>query len=305
MRKSLLGFFALSALFLAPTQAWAGSYDVDVSRLGRIDGGQVVRDNAAFRSLSSEMGALIAPRPVDTSESLGLSGFALTADIGINTISYKESYWTDAANSPNGVVPTLTVTGRKGLWPGIEIGGGATKVFDSKLWGMNGYFKLSLNEGFRRIPSFSARGIFSTLLGSRDLRLTTIGIDGALSHVFGVGGTVSLTPYAGYQGLLIFSRSTLLDATPGVDEYPDGWNDPTNSDPSEFVFERQDVIVRHRPFLGLRVIFGIMRLGLEAMFAPGGNSKSSERAIAGGPATTIRDGSGFQQQYTVSLGLDF
>jgi hypothetical protein len=73
---------------------------------------------------------------------------------------------------------------------------------------------------------------------------------------------------------------------------------------SELVFRKQDVILRHRPYVGMRFIFSVLRLGIEAMFVPGGGS-SSTVPLTGGGSETVTDGSGFQQQYTVSLGLDF
>ena len=57
--------------------------------------------------------------------------------------------------------------------------------------------------------------------------------------------------------------------------------------------------MRHRPFIGARFIFSVLRLGLEAMVVPGGGRAGS---IDG---KEIKDSSGLQQQYTLSLGLDF
>ena len=305
MSKRLVFLFAL-AVSLAPSTARAGKYDVDLTPLGSIpDGGtEVQQDNAAFRSLSSEIGVLTAPKPVDPADTLGISGFAVSADVSINTISGDESFWTETTDNPNNIVPTLQLVGRKGLYPGIEIGGGATHVFDSKMWTVGGYAKIAFHEGFYKglpyVPSIAVRGHFGQLLGSKDLKMTTVGVDGTISHVFGVGSTFNITPYVGYQALLIIARSGVLDATPDTDEYPDGYLDPPTGEEdlqSEFVFKRQDVILRHRPFVGVRFVFSVLRFGVEAMFVPGGSSEDS--------ALSATDESGFQQQYTVTLGLDF
>jgi hypothetical protein len=108
----------------------------------------------------------------------------------------------------------------------------------------------------------------------------------------------------------------VLDATPQTDEYPDGYidPDPCTTDPgdgsglpecidSEFVFKRQ-LVTRHRPYLGVRFIFSVLRFGLEAMFVPPGGS-SEDVDLDGGGTEKVADGSGFQQQYTLTLGLDF
>lgn len=306
MLRRLLSSSALVAPLLAAfffsSEARAGKYDIDLARLAQINGGTVSPDNGAFRSLASELGVLVAPKPVDPADSLGLSGFAVSADVSINTLGGDKPYWQDATRgSPNNVAPTLQVMGRKGLWPGIEIGAGATHLFDSRMWTLAGYGKVSIHEGFHHlpIPSIALRGMFSRLLGSKDVDMTTISVGASLSHVFGIGRTFNITPYAGYDALLVFARSGLIDATPHHDEFADG---PLPEEP-EFVFQRQDVIVRHRPYVGMRFIFSVLRLGVEAMFVPGGGSSWDVPASAGGGTAT--DDSGFQQQYTISLGLDF
>jgi hypothetical protein len=313
MRTSLVPVVALAATIFASSEAKAGKYDLDLTPLGTVqDDGTVVQDNAAFRSLSSEVGVLMAPRPVDPADSLGLSAFAVSADITINTIKGDAPYWQDTARgSPGNVAPSLQVMGRKGLWPGIEIGAGATHLFDSRMWTISGYGKLALHEGFHHlpIPSIALRAMFSRLLGAKDLDMTTISAGASISHVFGVGRTFSITPYLGYDALLIFSSTGVLDATPGHDELTQGSQPCANADPdcsvqSEFVFRQQDVIVRHRPYLGMRFIFSVLRIGLEAMFVPPGGS-SSDVELLGGGTESVKDGSSFQQQYTVSFGLDF
>jgi hypothetical protein len=296
---------SLGALALAPSTAWAGKYDVDLTPLGRVNGATISPDVAAFRSLSSELGTVVAPRPVDTADSLGLSGFAFAADVNFTTISNDASFWTDTTDTPDAVIPTLQLYGRKGLWPGIEVGGGATHVFNSRMWTVGGYAKLALHEGFHHlpIPSIAIRSAFATLVGSKDYSMTTMTPGVVISHVFGAGKTVNFTPYLGYEALLIFARSTVLDATPNCDEFPDDFNEDAcgagGPATPEFVFDQQDVILRHRPYLGLRFIFSVIRVTAEAMFVPGGTTSDT---VDGVSAT---DASALQQQYTISIGLDF
>jgi hypothetical protein len=319
MLRRLLCSSALVLPFLATvftsSEARAGKYDIDLAPLGRVESdGTVTADNAAFRSLASEVGVLMAPKPVDPADSLGLSGFAVSADVSLNTLSGGERYWQDTTRSPNNLAPTLQVMGRKGLWPGIEVGAGATHLFDSRMWTIAGYGKVSIHEGFHHlpIPSIALRGMFSRVLGAKDIDLTTISAGASLSHVFGIGSTFNITPYAGYDALMVFARTGVLDATPGHDEFADGPLACDNGAPGctvqgEFLFRKQDVIVRHRPYLGMRFIFSVLRIGIEAMFVPPGNSSSNVplAAASGGGTETVTDGSGFQQQYTLSFGLDF
>jgi hypothetical protein len=305
-KRLLFAFFAIAAVGFAPRDARAGKYDLDLTSLGSVNNdGSVTPDRQSFRSLSSELAGVIAPKPVDPADSLGLSGFAIGADISLNTISSDQTYWTETANGPDSVVPTLQVMGRKGLWPGLEIGAGTTKVFDSKMWTASGYGKLALHEGFHHlpIPSIAVRGMFSRLLGSKDIKVTTASVGVAISHVFGIGNTVNITPYIGYHALMAWARTGVLDATPRTDEYLGTDETCPNMDPActvagEFVLEEQ-FLVRHRPYVGFRLIFAVLRVGLEGMWTtPGGSSETIE-------GVDVTDEAGFQQHYTATVGFDF
>lgn len=308
MQRPFLRLFGTLALGLAllPSEARAGKYDLDLTPLGQQTATGIQQNDAGFRSLSSELGVLMAPQPMDPADSLGLSGFALSADLSINTIADGEDYWDSTSDGADPVAPTLQVMGRKGLWPGFEVGGGATHLFDSRMWAMSGYGKFAFHEGFHHlpIPSISVRASFSRLLGAKDFNMTTAAPAVTVSHVFGLGKTFSVTPFIGYEALLIISRSTVLDATPNCDEFNDTYNEAACASldgavPNEFVFGNSGAIVRHRPFIGARMIFSVIRLGFEAMFVPAGSSTGTVDGV------TVADGSSFQQQYTFSLGLDF
>ncbi len=297
MPRRFLFSIALAVAGLTSTSAWAGPYDLNLSRLGSLDGnGNPTGEDTKFRTLSSELGTIMAPTIADSADSLGLSAFAVSADLTINTLTPDN--WRDATQStdPRGTAPTLQIMGRKGLWPGLEIGAGAKHMFDSRMWAMGGYAKIAFHEGFHHlpIPSIAARGSFSRLVGARDMNLSTAAFDVSLSHVFGVGKTFNITPYAGYQALFIFANSGVLDVTPGTDEFLM----PAQS--SEFVFRDSGAIVRHRPFLGARFIFSVMRLALEYQIVPGGGSDGELE-----DGTVVEDLSSLQHQFTISLGLDF
>lgn len=297
-------WLAFAAVFLGAAQtARAAKYDVDLARLTSSANGVVQPRYGDFRSLSSELGTLLAPRPMDPADSLGLAGFAFSADVTVNTLGGRRSYWRDATDGSAGkVAPSLQLMGRKGLYPGIELGAGANHLFDSRMWSMGGYVKLALHEGFHHlpIPSIALRGSFARLLGAKDFVLTTAAVAVTVSHVFGVGKTVSLTPYVGYETLFIVSRSAVLSTPATCDPVLGGTECAGPTLPaSEFAFDNAGVIVRHRPHLGLRMMFSVMRLGFEAMMVPGGRR---EGEVDG---QEVADRSSFQQQYTFSVGLDF
>lgn len=307
-RRHLLPSALIAAMSLVPSVARAGKYDLDLTRLGSQNPstGELDQNDRAFRSLSSELGTVMAPRPVDPADSLGLSGFAISADFGINTIGGNNSYWeAPTRRKADNIAPTMQIMGRKGLWPGLEVGGGATHLFDSRMWAIAGYVKVAFHEGFHHlpIPSISVRGSFSRLLGAKDLNMTTAGVALTASHVFGLGKTFSLTPYIGYEALIIVARSQVLDATPNCDELDDDYNEDCpgvdRTAQNEFVFKNAGAIVRHRPHFGARMIFSVIKLTFEAMFVPRGRREGE----LGG--NKVQDGSTVQQQYTFSVGLDF
>ncbi|TPV96357.1 MAG: hypothetical protein B7733_05170 [Myxococcales bacterium FL481] len=300
----------LALIGLLPTVAQAGKYDLDLTKLGELRGTDafVTQDNSGFRSLASELGVVMAPKPTDPADSLGLAGFAITTDVSLNTISQSAGFWDDSARGDaDRIVPTLQLLGRKGLWPGLEVGAGATKLFDSRMWTVAGYGKAALHEGFHHlpIPTIALRGMFSRVLGAKDLFLTTMSVGGSLSHVFGIGSTFHISPYAGFDALFIIAHSNVLDATPGVDEYDNQQLGvpPTGRD-HEFVFRRQDPITRMRPYGGFRVVFSVLRVGFEAMFALPGSS-SDVVPVGNGTTETAVDNSALQQQYSFTVGLDF
>jgi len=300
-----LGALAFFLALWTPQRALAGRYDVDLARLTSNAAGEFAPRNDDFRSLSSELGTLFAPRPMDPGDSLGLSGFSFSADVTVNTLGGDKPYWADTTDDSAGnVAPSLQIMGRKGLYPGIELGAAATHLFDSRMWSMGGYFKLALHEGFHHlpIPTIALRGTFARLLGAKDFSLTTGAITVTISHIFGVGKTYSLTPYLGYEALFVVSRSSPLSVPPDCDitmSPPDGCAGLPPGAISEFTFEDAGVIIRHRPHLGLRFLFSVMRLGFEAMIVPGGRRDGEV------DGQTVSDGSSFQQQYTFSVGLDF
>ena len=155
MPRRFLFSIALAVAGLTSTEAWAGPYDLNLSRLGSLQGGVPQGDNTAFRTLSSELGTVMAPTIADSADSLGLSAFAVSADLTINTITPENWSGATQSDSPRGTAPSLQIMGRKGLWPGLEIGAGAKHLFDSRMWAMGG---------------FSQGGPFSAVIESPDTR---------------------------------------------------------------------------------------------------------------------------------------
>jgi hypothetical protein len=274
---SIVIFIAVPVLLL--TNAWSGDWDLNLARLCRIQtrsgsqlecgGGysssiaesdplvKVIPDNASFRSLMSELGAVFAPNLLTPADTRGYAGFSFGTQLGwtsINPQRYvldqntKEArpYWRAArsvnssafsdpgqfneaqvnAMLPSNFAPTITVMAQKGLWvpvPSFELGLGARHLIGSHLWSPLVTAKIALHEGFHDwpIPSVAVRGSGAHLLGASGFNLSLAGLDFSLSKQIGIASLFNLTPYTGYQLLWIIADSEVLDATPAIDPMVD------------------------------------------------------------------------------------
>jgi hypothetical protein len=282
-----------------------------------------------FRSLMSELGVVIAPRLQTPADTLGYAGFQFSAELGVTKINANRPYW----NGVEGVDPTapsarpdsyLTTVGgfvRKGMWlplPAFEFGAGAVSILGSRMYAVQAYAKLALQEGFHGwvLPSLAVRGSASQLLGTNQVDLNVYGVDVLVSKAFGLAGTVRLEPFLGWNILFIDAQSGVVDATPRCDafashqlmagEKPDvgsgctaaqsgTWNDLN----ANFTFPQQDVITRQRWSAGFKLKLAVLFLVGEYDLIPGGSSTDGKQTAA------ARDLSGSQQSFSMSAGFDF
>lgn len=304
-------------VLLCALPAHAGDNDIVLSRLGTVNGTATVGNGAEFRSLTSELGVVLAPRLLSPADTLGFGGFQFAADVGFTSIDSDASYWRVRAGSsqPMGagshggsIMPTIGVFARKGIWlpvPSFEFGAGLVQLLDSRMMTGQAYGKLALHEGYHDLPlpSLAVRGAVSRMMGESDLDLTVVSLDASAGKEIGVGGTFNLTPYAGYNLLLVIPRSELIDKTPHV----------ANDAGLSFVFADQDNILRHRIFAGTRVRYSIFALTLEGQFTLAGGSvddqpgTTSDCAVVGTSTAFCdsRDLASGQVTVVTSLGVDF
>jgi hypothetical protein len=301
--------------------ARAEKNDLVLSRLGQPNStdSDVVPFNRDFRSLVSELGVALAPRILSPADTLGYSGFQFSFEPGWTSIHNDARYWcateeTDDCSSSKGTgwLPTVGWFARKGLWlpvPSFEAGAGVVHLLDSGMYTGQISGKFALHEGFQEwpIPSVAVRGAASRLFGSEQLDLTIASLDVSVSKAFGVQGTVSLEPYAGWNYLWIIPRSEVIDKTPNVDAVVDNTDYRNN-----FVFPDQDNITRQRIFGGVKIKYFVFALTIEANFALAGSSVDDR-------ATNVRcdnrgedegicdaeDQAGGQRTFSFSGSLDF
>ncbi|HXJ19682.1 MAG TPA: hypothetical protein VMT03_05560 [Polyangia bacterium] len=284
-----------------------------------------------YRSLMSELGVVAAPRLMTPADTLGYAGFQVSAELGFTSINPNRqvgglSYWNGVAGvdpgNPNAYRPptTLTTIGgfvRKGLWlpvPAMEFGIGAMSILGSHMYAIQGYAKLALQEGFHDwvLPSFAVRGSASQLLGTSDVNMTIYGIDVLVSKAFGLGGTTRWEPFLGWNVLFIDARSAVLDATPTCDAYQQHqtaagdaapgscvaadngtWNDLG----ANFTFPSQNVIIRYRWSVGVKVKLSVLFVAAELDYIQHGSTHDSTADAA--------DLSGSQTAGSLSAGFDF
>ncbi len=329
----LVGAISFSGARLAHAQSYRN--DLDLSGLYRhhvaqgLTGSDLINAqrnaNRSFRSLMSQLGMAFAPMFHSPAETTGYNGFAFAAKYGATTIDDGAEYWTYGLDRPpDPVLSTLSMEIRKGIWfplPSFELGGGFTHLVSSHLFSLNAFAKMSLHEGFLHwaTPALAVRFSGQRVIGTSQVDLTIIGLDVSVSKSFGVGGTFNFTPYLGYNVMWIWADSQVIDTTPAVDSLqcsadPASCSYQTPIRPGQFcnfqpdcnmnyVYDDQDAILRHRIFLGLRIIYYHLVLTLEAAWALKGSSADDlALQLAGDP---IKDRAKFQQTYSFSLGWDY
>lgn len=357
--RGLLGARAALAagalvLLLVPAAGVAGSNDLQLGKLceGRPvqigSGGQVLEcgwvrrradgtisqlvippaAEASFRSLMSELGAVLAPRLLVPAQTLGYAGFQVAAELGFTRINRDQAYWNGvegvASANPGAARPSqwLGTAGafvRKGVWlglPAAELGAGVVSLLDSNLLSWQAYTKLALHEGFPRkpYPSVAVRGAVAYLTGTSQARMTTLALDLIASKGFGVGGTFRIEPYAAWSFMRIQADSGLMDATPSCDAFAvrqamasqplgafcaETQRGSDNDRLADFVFPKQSAIRRQRVSAGAKLNFAAVFMTAQYEFFPAGRSRDGSRADG------ARDDSGKQQAVALSAGFDF
>lgn len=137
------------------------------------------------------------------------------------------------------MLQVYSLKARKGLPLGFELAGSLGYLANSSLWMLGGDVRWAPLEGFRTgaggiLPDIAVGGGVRTVMGTDKFTLTTVGLDAELSKPIPIGGTVTITPWVGFQRLWIFGDSTVIDSTPNVDAVAQcGYTgvDPTSGQP--------------------------------------------------------------------------
>ena len=204
-------------------------------------------NNIAWQNMMSELGFAIAPSAFVPARTTGVGGFSVTVESSFTRISTNRTvqnadgsltpFWKlgtrgaqdantktfgQTNDSPDSVIQVYALKARKGLPLGLEISGSLGYIANTTLWVGGGDIRWSLLEGFRTgalglLPDFSVGGGVRTLTGSSRFYLTTVGIDVKMSKPIALADSAQLIPSLGYQRLIIFADSNVVDSTPNVD----------------------------------------------------------------------------------------
>ena len=271
-------------------------------------------DNVAFKNLVSELGFALAPSTMHGARTVGFGGFVVSLEaawthINANATTQPNAqtnypggvpYWqlgtqgsTDANgnyssqdNSPDSLIGVYTLMVRKGLPFGFELDGALGYVQDTSLWTIGADIRWAILEGFRTgplgyLPDFAVGGGVRTVTGSSKMYLTTVGIDAEISKPFTLADQAVITPYIGYQHLIIYGNSAVLDATPEVNALQQcGYRgrDPGSGAPvcanggqSNYDFNNDITfnavqLNRERGFIGITYRYELLYIGAQVLF---------------------------------------
>jgi hypothetical protein len=195
----------------------------------------------------SELGFAMAPSAFYPARTTGIGGFQVSIEASYTKIFSDKSvdasnggslqYWKlgtrgpqdqtskqfSVLNStPDGILQIYALKARKGLPLGFELAGTLGYVANTSLWVVGGDIRWSMLEGFRTgalglLPDVSVGGGVRTMAGSSRFYLTTVGIDVRVSKPIPLADSAQLIPSLGFQRLLIFGDSNVVDGTPQVD----------------------------------------------------------------------------------------
>ena len=268
-------------------------------------------DNVAFANMIAELGFAIAPNAFYPARTTGVGGFVLSVEANYTRINADRhtdqgtQYWhlgtrgaQDAStkvfsivnNAPDSLIQIYALKARKGLPLGFEIAGSLGYIANSPLWVGGGDVHWSMLEGFRSgalglFPDVSVGAGVRTLSGTSKFYLTTVGVDVKVSKPIPIADSAQLIPVVGYQRLIIFGDSNVVDSTPNVDPLQQcgyGGVDASTGAPvcrnklpngadnnadfgNNFTFNKVRVH-RHRGILGLNYKYELVWLGSQIAF---------------------------------------
>ncbi len=211
-------------------------------------------DSGGFSLLMRELSLVMGPRMSGPAASMGMLGMEVAYELSFAGVHSEAKYWVDAADKPQGTVRSGQLRVRKGLPFGLQTGASLTHLFDSNMWAIGAEGHIALVDGFRNLPDFGVRANLNSLLGNPNLSMLMLSTDFVLSKSFGIGGVLSLQPWAAYSfGFTMASAHQIDVFVNDADIMP------------ETLILRNINEFSHRAVFGLRIVATRLSIGGEFM----------------------------------------
>jgi hypothetical protein len=323
MRRTAVGFIfgiVVAALIaLSARESSANKLDLAIGRfVNCTDNGYCWADNAAYEKFLAEYFFALAPKIMSPADTLGYSGFYVGLEstlVPINAGSFNADTalsdpWYKATGPDNDKVDAMFVPAihvRKGLPWSFELGGSLNYLAQSEVVGIGGEVKWSLFEGYLHhfrgaLPNIAARGSVVRIIGTTDLDVTIVGVDGSISKPFGIGGQVILTPYGGFQYIW-----TLIRTEPIIYRNDDGYHEATGPYWDTTMLSGPN-LGRMKLFLGICLQYELLRItieggwGLKQTWDTAIDEAASDQSAFNVQRQTSVDN---QFQFNTGVGMDF
>lgn len=264
MKRWLGSGLILVAGLSAASTGRADPQDFQLTKLGNAKTDAAVA-NENFRIFANQLGAAISSADFSPPETLGHSGFNFALGYSVAKVGdTRAQSWPRAGTPPSDALLMPSVIMRKGLPFSFELGTRFTYLTYSRMAAATLEVKWALNEGFLYLPDLGVRGHGTRLLGTREFGLTTAGVDVGIGKQFAIGGMFTLTPYAGWDFLLVSCISGVVDfKDPATTTVASAQADPSK-DTATFDPVNMGQNKSHRFYAGLRFITSVLELGAEA-----------------------------------------
>lgn len=290
----------IAAALVLGSVAQADPNDFRIYRLGNpLTGGASFSadGNANFRSLTRELGAAITSVNLSPPSTLGHAGFAINAELSVVDLK-TQSFAFPSEREPSGplLIPSLHV--RKGLPFSLEVGARAAWLDRSRMAAATFEAKWAITEGFSYLPDVGLRGYVTHLFNTRDFQLSATGLDLGVGKRFAIGGTVTLTPYAGWNPVWVGASSSTVDFDTGRSQESE-LATPTAPLQNTSVYKPVEMFANghNRFYGGVRFVGGVILLGAEVSYsALGGFHDADSNSDKTLPSVLT---------FNTTLGLDF
>jgi hypothetical protein len=237
---------------------------------------------ARFHRLASTLGLALVPPFQEPAGTLGQAGFEVGVSSSEAFLRIPGDAWPTSAAAPPRVLTVPAVTLRKGLGASFELGAAVSWLSNSQIMALSAELRWAVVDGFYYAPDIALRLWGTRALGTQELDLGEGGVDVQLSKSFGVAGMVKLQPYGQGGVVLINAQSAVVNFKPTASNP----RDPTAQDgvfhtiamvksASSFpYFALPNAFLRGT--VGLRLVAGVVVLGVEGGLAWGTNSIQSD-----------------------------